>query len=195
MHFKHSLATLFAAFSLLIAPSAYAQTVVESPNGPWSHSGINISFPQAIGDYARGQITEYSDDGHDASVGYSYQNADGTLIVTIYVYPAYSGYTCAAVFADAASYIEQYPGSRMQSFNLAPSPSGNEDQAAMQRRYWVPANAMREGVPEVFSDLYLYCPPGEKWLIKYRASWSGSSDTFPDYVAAFKKIDWNALKR
>lgn len=65
----------------------------------------------------------------------------------------------------------------------------------MQRRYWVPANAMRQGMPAVYSDLYLYCPPGEKWLVKYRATWNGSSETFPDYVAALKNIDWSALKR
>lgn len=186
------LATVVIAPAALVAAASHAQTIVPNSDGPWTHRGAKVTFPRTLGDFTRVRIAEYSKDGRDASAGYRLRSGEGTLTLTIYVYPHIAGLSCDGIFEDARSNITRYKGSRLISEWPAPEPAAKGEGKAKVARYHLPQDTFREGVPAMYSDLYLYCPAGEKWLVKYRASWSGKAHQFPDIGALLQQIKWPA---
>ena len=167
-----------------------AQTAIEQPEGPWAHRGTGTEFPAALGDYSRASITEFSEDGHDASVGYLLRSKTGVLSVNFYVYPNSGDESCDGHFTSVANAIEQYDGTKLLDKSTASAPDGSQPGSAITARYLIPAGAMREDVPELVSDAYLYCSQGPDWYVKYRASWNGTADSFPDTSALMRAINW-----
>ncbi|WP_128891944.1 hypothetical protein [Erythrobacter sp. HKB08] len=186
---------LWAAFALLLVAAvplaAQAQERTAIPSGPWLHEPSGTTFPDQIGGASRGNTaTTFDEAGIDVAVGYSLKNDDGVLILTLYVYPPYGGLDCAESFSDAQVSINKYRGVRKLSQGSAPSPSGKSMHAATHARYAIPAGGMNPNYPALVSDLYVHCSPGDEWLVKYRASWTGSEETFPDVFAMLREIDW-----
>nr|WP_137676391.1 hypothetical protein [Parerythrobacter lutipelagi] len=186
--------TLAIACTLAVAAIAAsplsAQQRIENPAGVWTHKGTETAFPRMLSSAERTSITEYDPNGSDASTGYSYSDENGTLVLTIYVYPVIEEFTCLQTYQDAKRSIEQYDGAELRAETNVESPGGALGEAAYFGRYRIPAGAMRADYPELISDLYLYCPPDSEWLVKYRASWNGSEQTFPDVGALIKQIGW-----
>ena len=187
------IAAAFAA-ALISAPAA-GQTSIDPPPGDWTHRGVAVSFPENVGPYKRGQATEFTSDGRDASVGYRYSNDDGVLTVTVYVYPDYSDLSCSQIFLGARNNVAEYSGAQLSGQGFVSPPDGGDTDFGLGARYRLPANSMREGYPALISDVYLYCPPGDKWLVKYRASWTGSEATFPEVGNFLRQIKWPAALR
>lgn len=182
-----------AACLLALAPGrAAAQGEVASPPDPWVHAATGTRFPAKLGASQRGRVFEYTEDGRDASVGYSIDKDGYRATVTLYVYPTIAGYTCQEVFTDSRSHIEAYEGAQIVSEGTTLAPSGRGGPTAFYARYYVPAGAMREDIPAVRSDVYLYCPPGDAWLVKYRATWSAEVDFASEVEALFHAVDWPA---
>ncbi|WP_271439233.1 hypothetical protein [Pontixanthobacter luteolus] len=196
MRFIQSLRPISAALAItLISAPAAGQTSIDPPAGDWTHRGVDVSFPETVGGFERGQATEFTSDGRDAAIGYKYNNADGTLNVTVYVYPDYSDLSCSQIFLDARNNVAEYRGAELSGQGFISPPNGGNTDFGLAARYRLPANSMREGYPALISDVYLYCPPGDKWLVKYRASWTGSEATFPDVGSFLRRIDWPAALR
>lgn len=192
MRFVNILAAALLALAALVPQQAFAQKEVANPNGIWEHRGSGAEFPRFLGAAERGSVTEFNAEGTDASAGYSLQNSDGTLILTIYIYPVMDGYTCRETFDDAKLAIDKYEGAEVVKQEIQPSPTGKAETAAYFARYFIPAGSVKPDYPDLVSDLYLYCPQNSAWLVKYRASWTGSNETFPDVPKLLRQVSWGA---
>ena len=192
MHFCRTLAlTGGLALAMIGAPQVNAQQAVDNPPGVWIHAPSGTAYPRFLGAAERMSITEFDAEGYDASAGYSMRTDAGLLILTLYVYPAMGELDCAATFDDAQLAITQaYQGEVLLSEATAASPSGSSAGTAQLARYAIPEGGMRESYPALVSDLYLHCPASGDWLVKYRASWSGSADDFPDVAALLTQVSW-----
>ena len=176
---------------LTLGPApAMGQEEVQNPPDPWVHAGTGTSFPAALAEFRRGRVIEYSEDGRDASVGYHYGRGDDRLTVTLYVYPVIEGWNCQETFNDAKSSVAHYDGAWLIGERREIAPSGTGDRVAYFARYSIPAGAMGENFPEVWSEVYLYCPPGGEWLVKYRATWDADVDFSERVEALLRAIEW-----
>jgi hypothetical protein len=185
-----------AALVAIIVQPASAQEQFVPPDGPWVHAPTGTAFPQQIGDFTRTRVVKYDATGADSSVGYNYEDASGQLTVTIYVYPLRPSHSCADHFASARQSIEErYEGWLLIRLDSAPSPDGARNAVADRARYHLPARGIGDKVPDMWSDVYLHCPKGERWLVKYRASWDGTQATFPDMGQFMAAIPWPTLLR
>lgn len=193
---KRWLAPIAMGLALMTALPAAAQTEVKDPPPTWSHRAAKVDFPERLGAFERGRIFEYNDDGSDASVGYTLDR-DGKLaaMLTIYVYPA-NDLGCDGTFTDAqAAITRSYQDAKLGPERRLPSPSGATPDAARQVQYTFPF-ALGGGQPQpVKSELYLYCAPGDQWLVKYRLTYLAALDLDADVAAALRTIRWPAQLR
>ncbi|MEN3749037.1 hypothetical protein TPR58_17820 [Sphingomonas sp. HF-S3] len=190
------LAPFALGLALMTALPAAAQTEVKDPPPTWSHRAAKVDFPQRLGAFERGRVFEYNEDGSDASVGYDLTR-DGKLaaILTIYVYPA-NELGCDGTFTDAQAAITRtYKEAKLGAERRLPSPNGATPDAARQVRYTFPLALRSEQPAPVKSDLYLYCAPGDRWLVKYRATYLADLDLDTEIAAALRAIQWPAPLR
>lgn len=186
---KQLTAILLAAFGMMLAVPAAAQTDLPQPDGPWLHPAAGVPFPEMLGGLERIRIVSYDDDSTNASVGYNGGDANGRLILTIYVYPSRDE-NCAQEFANSVAPIANYQGSALVFERMAAAPDGKRQASARHSRYIIPAGAIRDDLPRMVSDAYLFCSPDQQWFVKYRASWTGSAETFPDVMQLISGIAW-----
>ena len=57
-------------------------------DGAYTHEKSGMTFPLAVGDFQRGTVLRYDQDGLDVSVGYNLSGEKQAIIATVYVYPA-----------------------------------------------------------------------------------------------------------
>lgn len=188
--FRSAFAALAASAALAIAAPACAQgKPIDNTGAPWTHRATGTILPAQAGPFSRVSLRQFDAAGRDASAGYRLVNGDGMLIVSVYIYPVIEGWTCAETFADARSYIDAYDGEQVLEERAAQSVLGT-DAESHYIRYFLPAGSAARDLPDLVSDLYLTCPAGNEWLVKYRASWSGSRETFPSLDPLFDRIAW-----
>jgi hypothetical protein len=184
------LLTAIGVLLVFASKPASAQREVGHPADPWVHEATGTRFPATVGAFQRGRVIEYSPDGRDASAAYHLTRGGAQLTVTLYVYPTIAALDCEETFEDAKRSIESYRGSRAVFEGFDPPPSGRGAGMARQARYLIPAGAINSAIPEVLTELYLYCPAGHEWLVKYRASWDADADFAPDIDALMETIEW-----
>lgn len=188
------LVQLLALAALVWGPlgsaEALAQTQIEAGEGNWTHRGTGVAFPPLLGGFKRDAVIEYDDTGNDGSVNYSGLTVNGGLRVTLYVYPAAPDYSCVQQMALVEAAIQRNDSAVRIGSGTAPSPAGTVADAALTARYTIPAGVMGPDIGALISDAYLYCVPGGQWLVKYRASWSGTADTMPDIGAMMAQVEW-----
>lgn len=189
--FHSFLARLIGVLCLMIAAPLAAQGQIDAPDGPWVHTATGTRFPQAMLGFQRDAITQFDEAGENVGVSYSAEVGEELLMADVFIYPQYDGVTCAEVFGSVKAAIK-YPGTQLLSETMAPPPGGRGALTAHHARYFIPAGAMREGFPPLVSDAYLFCSADGQWLVKYRASWTGSAETFPDLAPFLKAFAWNA---
>jgi hypothetical protein len=189
---KALLTGLGAALLALVAAPALGQQEVADPPDPWLHAATLAPFPAEVAGFRRGRVIEYSADGRDASVGYHLARGDDRLTVTLYVYPTIAGRTCGQVFDAAKADVAQYQGAWLIGERREAPPGGGDSggNGAWFARYSIPAGAMAASIPEVWSDVYLYCPAGGEWLVKYRATWDADVDFSEDIARLIHAIEW-----
>jgi len=176
--------------ALAITPAA-AQTRIDQPTGDWVHSATGTRFPASLPPFNRGNITEYTSDGRDASVSYRLIRGDVLLLVTLYIYPARPGDSCQAHFDGLKAEVTNgTKTAEMISESRADSPSGKTRGAGYRARFHYPAGAMGPGLGELTSDAYLFCPKGGQWLVVYRATWSAKVDFSADVDQVVRAIAW-----
>lgn len=183
-------AAIALAMAQMPASAVTASERLDNPAGVWVHPKNGTIFPRMIAQAERTSITQFDDEGRDVSAGYRFVGENGTLAVTVYVYPSMSGFDCNDTYMDARAAIDRYSGARMIAENAAPSPGGRPARSAMHARYLLPAGSYSQESPALVSDLYLHCAMDRGWLVKYRASWTGSAETFPDVMAMMQQIGW-----
>lgn len=183
-----ALATPFAL--LAAAPAAQASEELPNPQGIWSHEATETLFPRMIGAAERVRITDFDGEAQDVGVGYNMRTNDGTLILTLYVYPRKTDVSCQEEYDGGKTAIARYKGARLATESRAAAPDGSPEDGAYFARYALPAGSMRPDYPALVSDLYLYCPADNRWNVKYRASWNGSEQTLPDISGLIGQIGW-----
>ena len=188
---KWKLAATALVFALSAAPALAQRDVTDAPD-PWVHAATKTPFPAKVGDFQRTRIIEYSADGRDASAAYRLDRGDQWVNVTLYVYPAYPDMTFSQVYDDARSNIDKYRGATLVSSALVAPPSGRGKPTAMLGHYSLPAGAMRDALPALNSDIYLYCPPSGDWLVKYRATGTLGIDFGKDVETLVRAVAWPA---
>lgn len=189
--FRSLIARLVALLCLMLAAPLAAQTAIDAGTETWVHAATGTRFPQATMGFQRDAITRFDDAGRNVGVSYSAEIGSELLLADIFIYPQYPGVSCAQVFGSVKAAI-RYPGIKLLSEGMALPPGGNGERTAHFARYFFPAGAMREDFPAMVSDAYLFCSADGAWLVKYRASWTGSADTFPDLGPFLKGFGWNA---
>ncbi|OYX47593.1 MAG: hypothetical protein B7Y97_12305 [Sphingomonas sp. 32-66-10] len=180
------------ALTLLVAGPAQAQREVANAPDPWVHAATGAKLPVSVAGFQRTRVSEYSDDGRDASASYVLRREGGFVSVTLYIYPAAAGLTCVQTFADGQAQIVRRGGVRLIREARDLPPSGRGTPVAHYARYAIPAGTMGEGIPALTSDLYLHCPAGSGFLVKYRASGTEGFEFGPDVTRLIRSIAWPA---
>jgi hypothetical protein len=184
------IALTLAGLLAFTSPPAVAQKEVANPADPWVHAATGTRFPAQLVGFERRQVYEYADDGLDASVSYFMLKGDAWVTVTLYVYPAFAEFECSDTYEDAKLSIQAYAGAQLVSESIEPAPAGRGGPAALHARYQIPAGSMAPDIPESRSDLYLYCPAGDQWLVKYRATWRSTADFSGEVDQLLNAIRW-----
>jgi hypothetical protein len=179
-----------AGAALLAGTPALAQKEVADAPDPWVHAATGVAFPARVGEFERLRVVEYTDDGRDASAGYRLERGGKWVSVTFYIYPVIPTMNCQQTFADVKAQIANYKGATVVREGLDPAPAGRGAPVAHYVRYQVPAGAMRQDLPAVRSDAYLFCAPGDRWLVKYRATGSPDFDFGNDIDTLMHAIAW-----
>ena len=177
---------------LCLAWPAAAQVQVENPPDPWIHTATETRFPATVGEFQRRQVFEYSPDGRDAGVNYFLRQGDDWANVSLFVYPVIADLDCRGTYEDAKGDVTSYAGARLMGESLVVAPAGRGDPTAFHASYLMPGGAMRADLPELRSDVYLYCPPGNVWLVKYRATSTIGADFAADIERLLHSIAWPA---
>lgn len=185
------LALSVAAALCAVASSASAQTEVKDAPDPYVHNAVGVEFPAQAGEFRRGNIYEYDDEASDASVGYSPLDIPGEM--TVYLYPI-GGSSCAEHFDGADTAIVERGGT-VRSFEAGISIAQLSGATQISRSYSIPANGYGFDHPDLVSYLWVGCPLGSKWIVKYRASFWASDEDKADGIAQrlFGKINWSRL--
>lgn len=196
MKFRHNL-TMPSAIALATpiamlaaAPAAQASEELPNPQGIWSHDATGTLFPRMIGAAERARITDFDGEAQDVGLRYNMRTDDGTLILTLYVYPRKADVSCQEEYDGGKTAIARYKGARLATESRAAAPDGSPEDGAYFARYALPAGSMRPDYPALVSDLYLYCLADNRWNVKYRASWNGSESNFPEIHAMLAQIGW-----
>lgn len=186
------LLTALAAAILGATPAAAQREVTDAPE-TWVHRHVAVGFATRIGNFHRQDITEYNDDGSDASVGYDLVR-DGRKVatVTIYVFPPYMSGSCEDQYAEVKRGIEQstaYRDVRLTSESRTASPGGRKPRGAFLASYTLKASfAGEDGL--LNSDAYVFCPAGGRWLVTYRATSPAGEDVKAEVETFFHSFRW-----
>jgi len=184
---------LAAGFASTLAVPAAAQQVreISAPPGPWSPPGVDVQFPEAAGEYRRGTVRAYG--ANDWSVSYVRRDANGLAgLVSVYLYVPQGG--CAAEFEGAVAALRNGQRDAREVWrSKAPAPGGAPADAADHARFMMKATVGGTPAP-VVSDVYVYCPQGSRWAIKYRATWPAANDESSAGQAVLGAIDWAGLR-
>lgn len=192
MFHRYRLLALAVSASLLgHATSATAQTKVEDAPDPYVHKVAGVEFPAQADEFRRGNIYEYDEQGSDASVGYASLEIPGEM--TVYLYPLGAS-NCAELFDGADNAILERGGA-IRSFAAGISVPEFSGATQISRSYSVPANSYGFDHPDLVSYLWVGCPLGGQWIVKYRGSFWASDEEKVDGLAQslFGKIDWSRL--
>lgn len=184
--------TLALAAGLLgVAHPVSAQTEVENAPDPYVHAVVGVGFPAQAGEFRRGNVYEYDEQGNDASVGYAPLDIPGEM--TVYLYPL-SGLSCAEHFDGADNAIMERGGS-VRSFEAVISVPEFGGATQISRSYSIPANAYGFDHPDLVSYLWVGCPIGSPWIVKYRGSFWASDEEEAAVIPQrlFAQINWSRL--
>ncbi|QDH34084.1 hypothetical protein [Porphyrobacter sp. YT40] len=179
---------LAALLCALVVIPAMAQDQFTPPAGPWLHEASGAQFPDSATGLERKNVTEFDDTGANVGVTYRAQSGPYVTLVDVFVYPQSPETSCAEEFEGVEQAIRRYKGLQTLSKGMTLAPNGTGDLVAHRARYLIPAGAMREGIPELTSEAYLHCTADGAWLVKYRASWSGPAENFPDLSPFLKAL-------
>lgn len=184
--------SIFAAIGLLTASPANAVERVPLGSGNWTHEASNTTFPVRLGNAERIDVaTFFDEERRDVGLNYQMENGEGRLRLTIYIFPTNPRQNCLQRFAGERSTItSRYSGSRLMDVGLADSPDSKTTESALSAVYGLPADSMEQDSAELISQLYLYCAPGGRWLVKLRASWSGTAESYPDVMSMMNAVIW-----
>lgn len=186
-----ALAGLVAMLSFGNSAPAAAQREVENAADPYLHKGVGVAFPQKADGFERKRIVEFDDDGNNAAIGYTPADLAGEI--SIYLYPL-GGLSCAEQFAGAHEAVMRRNAAVLGKDPIFSIPSFH-DATQLSRSYTIPAGGYGYEHPELVSFLWVGCPAGGDWIVKYRASFLASDAVrlFGIEQRLFGALNWSSL--
>jgi hypothetical protein len=166
---------IWAGALLAVAAPAAAQQDIQRP-GTNFHDAAGAAFPEQVGDFRRVRVTQFDEAGRDISATYRLERPAGTMVMTVYIYPATPAaaggrtQSCDREFEEVRQAIrEQYKDAELTEDGAAPAVDGVAGPLGRRSVYRLVAPFAGEAQP-VRSEVDLYCYVGGDWLVKYRAT-------------------------
>ncbi|MBE0533623.1 MAG: hypothetical protein IH626_22595 [Rhodospirillales bacterium] len=162
-----------AAAALLLAGCQAPGTAPPRPDtgrAPTAHvhAATGMAFPDAVGDFVRSGFTRYDMAGLDVGAGYELTALPGGALaaaVSIHPLPATA---CEAAFeAGKREVAADHPGAKVTEETAARLVKGGAAHAGRKAAFTY--NDLHAGRRQPLrSELYVFCPVGERWVIQYR---------------------------
>lgn len=171
---------------------AIAQGVVANAADPYVHKVAGVEFPENIGKFQRGRVVEYDERGADASVSYGVDGLLGEL--SVYLYPA-RGTTCQEQLDMAKTAVLKRGGTTLQENAPAIKLGSFEGIQQKSVTFTVKSGGFGFDHPALVSYLWVGCPAGDNWVVKYRGSFAAADQDKVGAMAEdlFSAIDWSAV--
>lgn len=167
MLFRIRTALIALALSVVgITSPALAQGEVANAPDPYVHPQTGVAFPQTLNDIERGGVYTFDEASSNIGIGYLPSNHAGEI--TIYLYPK-TREGCQAEFDGAHAAIMDRRGSVIRQSDVFSIPAFRDAQQ-FSRSYRIEAGGYGNDHPELMSFLWVGCPAGSPWIVKYRAS-------------------------
>lgn len=177
--------------ALGLAGPAVAQGEVANAPDPYVHAPTGVTFPGALGDIERGTVYTFDEAGSNIGIGYLPRDHAGQI--TVYLYPK-AAEGCEAEFEGAHEAIVNRSGSVVRASDALSIPAFRDAQQ-FSRSYRIEAGGYGSDHPELMSFLWVGCPAGSPWIVKYRASFP-MSDVQQAYGIESRflgGIDWSGM--
>lgn len=183
----------FVALGAAGAP-ALAQGELENTSQPFDHQAAGVTLPYQAGNFTRTALHQFDSAAEDIAAVYRLQTASGNgAILSLYVYPVRKA-SCRQEFDSANAAIQRadgYGNVQLVSAREAAPPQANAQGDAYYARYTMSRLQSGADWQDTTSDAYLFCPAGDRWLVKYRLSWNGAADDMPSVQPLFDAMGWS----
>lgn len=168
-----------------------------------------MTFPLTVGEFRRGVVHRYDQDGIDVSAGYDLYDSRYTIAVTVYVYPAPPLVSIGSppeTIASARTFLAKNEWEARKREVLQPRPGARliEDTEIS-----IPiGGAVRVGRMATFefdgqfagqqqslrSHLCMFNFVGGKWALKYRITYPRSVEATREIDTVLQGVPWNVPK-
>lgn len=196
----------FLLVGCLARPRPLDQPQAIIADGAFRHDKSGMTFPIAVGEFQRGVLQRYDQDGLDLSVGYNLYDSRRQIITTDYVYPAPplvsigsppETVTSARAFlahnefeARKCEIMQPRPGARLIEDTEISIPNGGN--VRIGRMATFEYNEQFAGRQQSLrSHLCMFNFVGGKWALKYRITYPRSLEVTREIDFVLQGVPWN----
>ncbi len=182
-------------------------TEVLHPKGVYQEPATGMSYPEAIGDFARVNVIKYAPDGTDESVGYSDETPSSEIVMTVYFFrspPLHSFGSPQSVINSARAHLcdEQFRGVENEVMAAHPDARllGEEtislDQlgtsfSGRKADYEMTISDFFGRSQTTHSEAHLLCYAGGEWSVEYRIDYPVGYDASAKISAFMRDFQWS----
>lgn len=207
-------ALLIVPLSLLLAACPARPRPLNQPQtifaeGAYAHQKSGMTFPIAIGEFHRGSIQHYDQDGLDVGVSYNLLDDRRQIIATVYVYPAPPLVSIGSppeTVASARAYLPKQefearkrealqprPGARLIEDTEISIPVGGTVRTGRMATFEYAENFLGKK-QSLRSHLCMFNFVGGKWAIKFRISYPKHLEVTREIDSVLQGVPWNVPK-
>jgi hypothetical protein len=178
-------------------------------DGAYRHDKSGMTFPVAVGEFQRGMLQRYDEDGLDVGAGYNVYDSRRQIIATIYVYPApplVSIGSPSGTVASARAFLaknefearkreimQPRPGARLiEDTEISIPIGGNVRIGRMATFEYDEQFAGRQ--QSLRSHLCMFNFVGGKWALKYRITYPRGLEATREIDSVLRGVPWNVPK-
>lgn len=175
-------------------------------DGAFIHDKSGMTFPIAVGEFQRGMLQRYDQDGLDMSVGYNLYDSRRRIITTVYVYPAPPLISIGSppeTVASARAFLAKNefearkrevmlprPGARLIEDTEISIPIGGTVRVGRIATFEYAERFAGQQQP-LRSHLCMFNFVGGKWALKYRITYPRSLEATREIDSILQGVPWN----
>ena len=173
------------------------------------HEKSGMTFPIAVGDFQRGSLQRYDQEGLDVSAGYNLFDTKRQIIATVYVYPAPPLVSIGSppqTVASARSFLaknefearkreiaQPRPGARLIEDTEISIPVGGTVRVGRMATFEY--EEQFAGKQQTLrSHLCMFNYVGGNWALKYRITYPKHLEATREIDAVLEGVPWNVPK-
>lgn len=204
-------ALLIVPLSLLLTACPARPRPLNQPQaifseGAYAHQKSGMTFPIAIGEFHRGSIQHYDQDGLDVGVSYNLLDDRRQIIATVYVYPAPPLVSIGSppeTVASARAYLSNQefearkrealqprPGARLIEDTEISIPVGGTVRTGRMATFEYDENFLGKK-QSLRSHLCMFNFVGGKWALKFRISYPRHLEVTREIDSILQGVPWN----